>query len=425
MISTVVYRGNIIFTKSSEKFTVIENGYIFVKNGKVDKIKSELSKEDEVYEIIDYKDKLIIPGFIDLHLHAPQYANLGLGMDKQLLEWLDEYAFPEESKFKDLMYTEKVYKKVVKELWRCGTTRSVVFGSVHKDATKILMDLFIKSGLGAFVGKVNMDRNSPDYIIEDTQKSINDTEEIVCEYSNKSRLVKPIITPRFVPSCSSQVMQGIGAIAKKYNIPVQSHLSENISEIQWVKELHPECKEYGNVYNKFGLFGEVPTIMAHCIYSSEREMNLIKNNGVIAVHCPTSNLNVATGIMPVRKFMEKGITVGLGCDISGGHKISIPNVMVAAVQMSKMKWLESDKTYKPLTTAEVFYMGTKAGGKFFGKVGSFEEGYEFDALIIDDSSLGDLDRTIEERLQRYIYIGDDRNIVERYVAGQKISEPKF
>ncbi|MCY6484415.1 guanine deaminase [Clostridium aestuarii] len=425
MNDTKILKGNIIFTKNPKEFTVIKNGYVFIESGKVKKIDIKISQEYKDCTVIDYGNKLIIPGFVDLHFHAPQYANLGLGMDKQLLEWLEEYAFPEEAKFKDKEYATKIYKKVIKEIWRQGTTRIAVFGSIHKEATKILLDLFIKSGIGAFVGKVNMDRNSPDFLREESEQSIKDTEEIAAEYFNKSKLVKPIITPRFVPSCTSEVMKGIGDISRKYNIPVQSHLSENISEIEWVKELYPESLDYADVYNQFGLFGQQPTVMSHCIYSTDREMELMRTNGVIAVHCPNSNLNVATGIMPVRNFIEKGITVGLGSDISGGHKISIANVMNVSVQMSKVKWLQSNKKYTPLSTSEVFYMGTKGGGEFFGKVGSFEEGYEFDALIIDDSSLGEVNRDIEERLQRFIYIGDDRNIVARYVAGNKIDEPEL
>lgn len=420
-----IFKGNIIFTATPKKYTVIENGYILVQNGKVKMIKEKLPKEYEDYKVIDYGNKLIIPGFVDLHFHAPQYGNLGLGMDKQLLEWLEEYAFKEESKFKEVSYARKMYAQVIKEIWRFGTTRVALFGSVHKEATKVLLDLFIQSGIGAFIGKVNMDTNVPDYIKETTEQSLLDTEEIIHEYSSKSKIVKPIITPRFAPSCTHKVMKGLGEISSKYNVKVQSHLSENKEEIEWVKKLYPECKFCGDVYDKFGLFGQQPTIMAHCIYSSKEEIDLMKKNKVTAVHCPNSNLNVATGIMPVRKLLKEGINIGLGSDISGGHKISIQSVMATAVQMSKVKWIESNKEDEPLTTEEVFYMGTKAGGAFFGKVGSFEKEYEFDALIIDDSNLGDLNRSIEERLQRYIYIGDDRNIVHRYVSGKRIDEPKF
>jgi len=421
---TKIYKGNIIFTENPEEFSVLENGYITVEGSKIKEVSLTIPSECKDIPIIDYGNKLIIPGFIDLHFHAPQYSNRGLGLDKELLPWLEDYTFPEESKFQDIEYAKKVYQRVVRELWRQGTTRVVLFSSLHKEGTELLLDLFIKSGLGAYIGKVNMDRNSPEFLIEDTKKSIEDTEEILKKYENKSDLVKPIITPRFVPTCTPELMEKLGELSRKYNVPIQSHISENTGEVEWVKELHPEHKNYAEVYNNYGLFGHAPTIMAHCVHNIDEEIELMATKGVYAAHCPNANYNLSSGIMPVRKFIEKGVPIGLGTDVGAGQRVSIANVMAVAVQASKMKWLETNKELAPLTTSEVFYLGTKGGGSFFGKVGSFEKEYDFDALVIDDSSLGDTDHlTIEERLQRFIYIGDDRNISERYVAGNKVEEP--
>ncbi|WP_425448948.1 guanine deaminase [Dethiothermospora halolimnae] len=418
-----ILKGNIIFTPELGKFSMHEDSYIIVENNKVKSICKTLPAEYKNFEVDDYGNKLIIPGFVDLHFHAPQYANRGLGLDKELLPWLEDYTFPEEAKFADVDYAKKIYKRVVKEVWKQGTTRIVVFGSLHKESTKILLDYFIKSGLGAFVGKVGMDRNSPDYLIEETEHSLAHTEEILKEYANKSDIVKPIITPRFVPTCTPESMGGFGELAKKYNVPIQSHLSENTGEVEWVKELHPEFDNYASVYHSFGCFGQLPTVMAHCVHNIDEEIDLMSDTGVYAAHCPNANYNLSSGIMPVRKFLNKGCKVGLGTDVGAGHKVSIANVMSIAIQASKIKWLESDKALDPITTEEAFYLGTKGGGSFFGKVGSFEEGYDFDALVIDDSYLGDTDLSLRERLQRYIYIGDDRNIVDRYVAGKKVDEP--
>ncbi len=423
--SIKIYKGHIIFTESPEKFDLIENGFIIVENNRVKKVVAEIPEEYKNVSVKDFGNKLIIPGFVDLHLHAPQFPNAGLGLDKELLPWLEEYTFPEEAKYKDLDYARKVYSRVVEELWKNGTTRSVIFASIHKEATGLLFDLFVEAGLGAYVGKVNMDRNCPDFIVEDSKQSANDTREYLEKHVGKSELVKPIITPRFVPTCTVELLQELGKMAKEFDVPIQSHLSENTGEIEWVKELHPEHKNYASVYDCYELFGQKPTVMAHCIYNTEEEVALMKNNEVYVAHCPHSNLNLSSGIMPVRHFLDNGVNVGLGSDISGGHKISIPNVMAVAAQVSKIKWLETNKELAPLTTSEVFYLGTKGGGKFFGKVGSFEEGYEFDALVIDDSNFFGDDLTIEERLQRFIYLGDDRNIVERYVAGNKVEKPSF
>ncbi|HAE91113.1 MAG TPA: guanine deaminase, partial [Tissierella sp.] len=157
---------------------------------------------------------------------------------------------------------------------------------------------------------------------------------------------------------------------------------------------------------------------------TDEEIELMAQNGVYAAHCPYSNYNLSSGIMPVRKFLNKGVSVGLASDISGGNSLSIPNIIAGTIQASKMTWLNTGEELAPLTFSEGFFLGTKGGGSFFGKVGSFEKGYDFDALIIDDSTLSDIDElTIEERLQRFIYIGDDRHIMERYVQGVKIEEP--
>ena len=164
--------------------------------------------------------------------------------------------------------------------------------------------------------------------------------------------------------------------------------------------------------------------MAHCIYNTDEEIELMAENGVYAAHCPYSNYNLSSGIMPVKKFLDMGVPVGLASDISGGNSLSMMSIIAGAIQASKMKWLETNKELAPLTFSEGFYLATKGGGSFFGKVGSFEEDYDFDALVIDDSSLSDIkELTIEERLQKFIYIGDDRNIIARYVKGRKIEKP--
>ena len=405
--------------KNEESFVVINDNKVI---GTFEKIPSEYID----VKVTDYGSNLIIPGFVDTHLHASQYANRGIGLDKELLPWLDSYTFPEEAKFADDEYAKKVYSRLVHELWKVGTTRSVVFGTIHKSATKILFDLFLESGLSAFVGKVNMDRNSPDILIETTESSLRDTEDLLKEYSNTSSLVKPIITPRFVPSCTPKLMSGLGRLAKEYDAHVQSHLSENKGEVQWVSELHPDNKNYSDVYDSFGLFGQQPTVMAHCVHNNDDEIELMAKNGVFVAHSPDSNYNLSSGIAPIKKYIANNVNVGLASDISGGHTLSIPECITTAVQGSKARWVYLDTKYQSLSTSEAFYIATKGGGKFFGKVGSFEPNYEFDALVIDDSSIDDVnERTLAERIERFLYIGDDRNIVERFVSGKKIEEPKI
>lgn len=420
-----IYKGNILFTKQPDRFETLQHGYIAVENGCVKALYDHLPDNAKEAEIIDYGDRLIIPAMNDLHVHAPQYRNMGMAMDMELLPWLNTYTFPEESKYADTTYARKMYGRFVKNLWKVGTMRTVAFASIHKPATELLLDLFKKSGMGAMVGKVNMNRNSPDTITETVEQAVADDTELIEKWGDEHALVRTILTPRFVPSCTPDMLTAVGKLAAKYNMPVQSHLSENKGEIAWVKELEPESTCYGDAYNRYGLFGQTPTLMAHCCYTDGEEMELMKRQGVYVVHCPHSNSDLGSGKAPIRKFLQNGIRVALGSDISGGHDISMFKVMVHAIQVSKLYYAESNKQTAFLTLPEAFYLATKGGGSFFGKVGSFEPGYEFDALVIDDSELNFDNYTLAERIERFIYIGDDRQIKARYVRGNEVKEPDF
>jgi guanine deaminase len=414
------YKGHVVYTATPKAFTVIENGYIVVENDTVKAVSKEMPEGISQDQVVDYGDRLIVPGFVDLHFHAPQYPNIGLGLDKELLPWLEDYTFPTEAKFADKAFADRVYHMVVNDLLRQGTTRVVLFATIHLESTKLLAQILDESGIGAYVGKVNMDRNSSDILIETTRQSLSDTETYLKSFDGVSDRVKPIITPRFVPTCTPELMQGLGDLAEEYDVPVQSHISENLGEVQWVSELHPEFKDYASVYDNFGLLNN-QTIMAHCVHNTDDEIKMMADRGAFSAHCPNANYNLSSGIMPVRKFLNAGVNVGLGTDVGAGHKVSIAQVMSQAVQGSKMIWQMVDNKLAPLTTPEVFFLGTKGGGAFFGNVGSFEPGYKFDALVIDDDSLQiEIERSIEERVQRFIYCGDDRNIMTRFVDGSEI-----
>ena len=418
-----IYKAHILFTKEKDHFEVIENGYIGVADGRV----VGVATDDSVFqcpeaEVIDLGDRLLIPAMNDIHVHAPQYRNLGLAMDQELLDWLDNYTFPEESRFADIHYAERMYRRFVHDLWRHGTMRTVCFATTHLPATRLLMRLFREAGMGAFVGKVNMNRNCPEALCETLGAAEQACETLVHESGNPDSLVRPIITPRFIPSCTPEMLQLCGKLAQQYQLPVQSHLSENTSEIELVRTLEPESSSYGNAYNRYGLFGQTPTIMAHCVWTEGEELELIRKNDVMVAHCPTSNFNIASGMAPIRTFLDAGISVGLGSDISGGHDLSIFRMMVYAIQVSKMHY-QRDKSKHFLTLSEAFWLATKSAGRFFGHVGSFEPGYDFDALVIDDHDLNHDHYSLLHRLERFIYVGDDRNIVQRFCQGREIAEP--
>ena len=412
-----IVKGTFIDTISSEKLR-IRKGYILVENGIIKSFNEQ--NPDETLRIFDYSNKLIIPGLIDLHLHAPQYSFCGTGMDLELLDWLNTYTFPEESKYKDLDYAKKNYEIFVNDLAKTGTTRAAIFATLHSDSTLLLMDLLEKKKIVAYVGKVAMDRNSPDYYIEkDGEKETNYFLE-ECMKRNYE-FVKPIITPRFTPSVSDSYMENLGKLAKKYNLPAQSHLSENLKEIEWVKNLRKNDSFYGESYDKNGLFGnEIKTIMAHCVHCPKEESELIKKNGVYIAHCPTSNSNLTSGICPAAKYLREGYNIGLGTDVAGGHTLDLFEVMRHTIEMSKMRFRYIDCEEKALTLSEIVYMATNKGGSFFGKVGTFEENYEFDAIVLDESMIKNGKEFNEsERLERFIY-NKNGNIEAKFIRGNKI-----
>ena len=200
-----IFKGNIIFTPDKDHFEIHENSYIAVEDGKIEKIFDVLGPEYTGIPVIDFGNRLIIPGYTDLHLHAPQYRNKGIGYDMELLDWLNTYTFKEEERFSDVDYAKKVYKSFLRELIQEGTLNAVMFSSIHKEATELLFEMTQETGIRAFIGKVNMDRNTTEKLKENTQQSIEETEEIIIKYKSKYPDVKPIITPRFVPTCSNEL----------------------------------------------------------------------------------------------------------------------------------------------------------------------------------------------------------------------------
>ena len=419
-----IYKANILYTKEPSRFEVIENGFLAVDaDGRIIGVAADReSLHCEDAEVVDFGNRLLIPAMNDMHVHAPQVRNQAVAMDLELLPWLQNYTFPEEVKYADIHYAEKMYRRFLHTQWLFGSMRSCVFGTVHTESTRLLMKLYQETGMGAFVGKVAMNRNCPETLSEDVEAAIEGNEQLIAEFNQPDALVRPIITPRFVPSCTPELLRACGELAEKYHLPVQSHLSENMSEIEWVAELEPESISYGDAYNRYGLFGQTPTIMAHCVWTGGQELELMRRNRVMVAHCPTSNYNLASGMAPVRSFLDEGLRVGLGSDISGGHDLNMFRMLVYAIQVSKMHY-QHDHDMKFLSLSEAFWIATKSAGSFFGKVGSFEPGYEFDALVIDDSLLNFDDYTLLERLERFVYIGDDRQILHRFCRGKLIEEP--
>ena len=256
-----IYKANILFTREQNAFEIIENGYVAVEGGKVVGIGPTVESTGvDGAEVVDFGDRLLIPAMNDMHVHAPQYRNQGIAMDLELLPWLNNYTFPEEAKYCDTAYAERMYRRFVRDLWRFGTMRTVAFATIHPESTRLLMNLFLEAGMGALVGKVDMDRNCPPSLMVSPEQAKADNEALIAEYNHEEALVRPIVTPRFIPSCTPEMLRMCGELASKYNLPVQSHLSENRGEIAWVRELEPESLNYGDAYDRYGLFGPTPTL---------------------------------------------------------------------------------------------------------------------------------------------------------------------
>ena len=418
-----VIRGNICHSPTPDRIEIREQGSLVVENGVCRGVFAEIPEAYFNLPVLDFGDKIVIPGMTDLHIHAPQFTFRGLGMDMELLDWLNTYTFPEEAKYQDLSYADRAYDIFVRHLTSSVTTRACVFATVHVPATKLLMDKLEASGLVTLVGKVNMDRYCPEYLCEKgAEASLRDTERWIIETKDRYARTKPILTPRFIPTCTDELMRGLKRLQRTYDLPVQSHLSENYGEIQLVQELCPSSKFYGDAYDSFGLFGgDHRCVMAHCVHSSPEEIERMKRNGVWIAHSPESNINLASGVAPISRCLELGLRVGLATDVAGGSHESMLRSVMHAIQASKLRWRLKDQEVRPLTVDQAFYLATSGGGSFFGKVGCFLDGYEFDAVVLDDSNLEHPQpMSVRSRLERMIYLADDRNVSAKFVAGTRI-----
>lgn len=419
-------KGQIIHTPNFGDLECFEDHYLIEEGGQVVDIVPDLSLDYEGIQVVDYGNQLIIPSFVDIHLHAPQYVNIGVGMDLPLLPWLDTYTFPEEARFSQKDYTEKLYQHLARDMVSLGSLRSCVFSSLHADSTIRLMEIFDQAGLSAYIGKVNMDRNGGEnYEEENAEVSVQETLKVLDAFTRVSDRIQPIITPRFIPTCTDELMAKLGQLAQEKDLGMQTHLNENLDEIQWVKDLVPESQHYLDAYGRQGTLVPHKTILAHSIYNEESELETMADLHLFVGHCPSSNINLMSGIAKVKQMKARGIPVGLGSDVAAGDSLSMLDNMKDAIKASKMLSLYDGDESDILTFEEAFYLATKGGGEFFGQVGDFSTGSSFDVLVVDDSSYRMKEMTLAERLEMLIYRGDDRHIKQRYLEGKEIVIPEI
>ncbi|KAF8573863.1 guanine deaminase [Ramaria rubella] len=453
----LIYRGPIIHSLTSTHAEILEKATVVVSEGVI----RSISKSDSDVQvgcddtIIEAREgEWLMPGFIDTHTHACQFPILAVGEGYELLDWLKNVVFPTEKKFSDEEFAKEVYPVVVKKLLSFGTTTCCYYGSLHFDATKILVDEVKESGQRAFVGKCNMDVNDdyPSYKEPSAQVSLEDTKKLIHYIrggSHDSRaLVDAVISPRFALSCSDKLLTDLGKLATQIHppVPIQTHLSENKGEVRAVLKRFPDCPSYTAVYDHFGLLRE-GTILGHCCWLDDGELELIKKKGACVSHCPTSNFNLRSGIARVAEMLQRGIKVGLGTDVSGGFSPSMLNAIRNANVASKvLEFRPSSPEVVPrpsLSQAQLLYLATLGGAIVCGlskKVGNFVVGKEFDALFVSvGADAGnpavwspgsvetqkDLD-TPEERLKkgldRFFYGGDEKNIKKVWVRGRLVKE---
>ena len=415
-----ILKGAIVSAPTLGRLEVTENGYLVAEDGKITGVFPALPERFSGAPVENCGDALILQSFADLHLHAPQYPMLGMGMDLPLLDWLNTYTFPTEARFADPDYARTVYRRLAKELIENGTTRVCMFSSLHRKATLILMEELERAGVTGYVGKVNMDRNGIPALQEETEESKRETLRWL-EECRDFRYVKPIVTPRFTPSCTNGLMAFLGELAAERGLPIQSHLSENTSEGAWVRELHPDCGQYWETYRKYGLWNS-RTLMAHCVWSDGRERRAMKEAGVTVVHCADSNQNICSGVAPVRVMLNEGVKVALGSDIAGGDHLNMFDVTAASIRASKARrimdgWEGTDF----LTVAEGWYLGTSAGAAFFGEKPGFAPGNALHAIVLDDSALPQPHpMTPAERLERCVYRRQKDAVRAVWSEGRKV-----
>lgn len=443
---TQIFLGTAFTSKSPTEVQILKNNLFFVNaDGMIDKI---IAPEHSEYQnlVSSYKGKenfhqledhqYILPGFVDLHVHAPQWAQAGTALDIPLHDWLNTYTFPVESKFSDLDFAKKVYNDVVSTLLANGTTTVLYFATVHKEASILLAQICAEKGQRGLVGKVVMDNpeENPDFYRDtDTNTALSDTEEFILAVKELGETSKqgvyPVVTPRFIPSCTDEALQGLGNLAAKYNTHIQSHCSESDWEHKYVQDRFQKNDAFA--LNDFGLLSD-KSVMAHCNFISEEDADLFVETGTAIAHCPISNAYFANSVIPIAHLHSKGVEIGLGTDISGGFSPSLYDNIKQSVISSRMledgvnTKLPADERGVPgsrVTVNEAFYFATVGGGDSLSlPIGRLAENYIWDVQVIDTTNLPlyDSNDDLQDAFQKMMYLIRPENIREVWVQGEKV-----
>jgi guanine deaminase len=353
-------------------------GYLVVSGGRIERLSGDDPRRDfPAADLVALDGKTIVPGFVDAHVHLPQYAIMGKGTGK-LLTWLKTYTYPEEARFSDPEYAARISNLFFDEMIANGTTAAAIYSSVHEQATDIAFRTAQAKGIRAFIGKVMMDQNSPPALQESMEDSISASGRLFEKWDGaEGGRLRYIFTPRFAGSCSMDLMKRVGAIAQDRRAFVQSHLSENRDEVEMIRKLFPDSSSYTEVYDSAGLLHE-RSIMAHCIHLSADEIALLAGRSTHVAFCPYSNRTLRSGPMPYHKLRRAGLNIALGTDIAGGPSLSMIRQMDEAINTAG------------LTRDEALVLATLGGARALGladRIGSLDPGKDADFVVLDKESV--------------------------------------
>jgi len=403
-----------------DSYAYFEDGLMIVEDGKIAAVghAADLLKTlaDDV-QVLTYKDALISAGFIDTHIHLPQTGMVG-SYGEQLLDWLNTYVFPCEKQFEDPAHSAEVADLFLEELLRNGTTTALVFGSRHKESVEAFFSAAEKLNLRMIAGKVMMDRNAPDYLVDTAESSYVDSKALIERWHGKGRL-HYAVTPRFAPTSTPKQLALAGQLLTEYpDLYMQTHISENLKEVEWVKALFPERKNYLDVYDHFKLLGE-RSVFAHGVHLCDDECARLAETGSAIAFCPTSNFFLGSGLFNLPMAERHKVNVGLGTDVGGGTSFSILQTLNEAYKVMQLQGAK-------LSPFKSLYLATLGGARALrleDKIGSLKAGNEADFVVLDYNATPLLSyrmkqaKSIEERLFVLMTLGDDRTVSETYSAG--------
>lgn len=403
----------------------IEDGLLLIRNGHIDwfgEWEEGKSRIPADIRIRDYTGKILVPGFVDTHIHYPQSEMVG-AYGEQLLEWLNKHTFPAERRYNDIEYAREMSAFFIKQLLRNGTTTALVFGTVHPESVDALFEEAHRINMRMIAGKVMMDRNAPDYLLDTPETSYQQSKELIERWHHNGRLLYAI-TPRFAPTSSPEQLAMAQRLREEYpDTYLHTHLCENTHEIEWVKELYPQHDGYLDVYHQYGLTGK-NSVFAHSIHLTDQEWDCLRDTDSAVAFCPTSNLYLGSGLFNLQKAWNKRVRVGMGTDIGAGTTFNMLQTLNEAYKVMQLQGYR-------LSAYEAFYLATLGGAKALGlqdKIGNFTQGKEADFVVLEPTATPlqqlryDNSVTLMDKLFVMLTLGDDRSIYRTYVDGRLVYE---